>query len=183
MSLSNLHRQILFSEADIDIPKVYVAKAKLKAINSTAKIDAIWDRLTLKNAQNLIANHDLVIMGCDNFETRILVSKMCRDNDVKYINASVLGDEGNIAYYDNQHNCYMCNTPSNDDLLQIPDPMSVGVLGPMVGVIGTMAATMAVEVLIGNDAPYYNRIYTFDSRTLKIKDFPLEKSINCTVCY
>ncbi|ELG2268044.1 HesA/MoeB/ThiF family protein [Salmonella enterica] len=182
VSLSNLHRQILFGENDIGLSKVTVAKEKLLQINSEIKIIDINDRLNVNNADEYISGHDLVIVGCDNIATRYVINDICCKKHIPYINASVLGDEGAITFFDITHGCYRCLFPDIPTDNSIPLPDNVGVLGPLVGVIGTSAATMAIEVLIGNEFNYINKIFTFDSKTLRMKAFPFSADKHCNNC-
>jgi len=182
VSLSNLHRQVLFSENDIGLSKVEVAKRKLETLNSEVTIKTIDYRLDSNNSKEIIDKHDLVIVGCDNFPTRFVISKTCNELDIPYINASVLGDEGTIAFYDNIHGCYQCMNPDLKSLENIPAPSEIGVLGSMVGVIGTATATMAIEIIIGNQTNYLNKIFSFDAITLNMKSFEIEKNNFCKLC-
>jgi molybdopterin/thiamine biosynthesis adenylyltransferase len=182
VSLSNLHRQVLFTEQDIGEKKVTIARDKLKLLNSEVNISALDYRLDERNALHEIMEHDLVIVGCDNFWTRFIVSNNCYQTQTPYINASVLGDEGAISYYDNNNSCYQCNNPDYESLNNIPKPDDIGVLGAMVGVIGTAAATMAIEVLIGNQENYLNRHFVFDALTLQMKSFEIEQNDTCKLC-
>lgn len=182
VSLSNLHRQILFSEQDIGKSKVKVAQEKLKCLNSDVDITAIDFRIDESNAIETIREHDLVIVGCDNFWTRFIVSNACYQLQIPYINASVLGDEGAISFYDNINSCYQCNNPDFESLNNIPKPSDIGVLGAMVGVIGTSTATMAIEILIGNQTNFLNKHFVFDALTLQMKSFDIEKNDTCELC-
>lgn len=182
VSLSNLHRQILFNEHDIGLSKVRVASEKLQKINSSASIIPVYARLNERNIEEYIQNHDLIIVGCDNLPTRYIINDACCKLNIPFINASVQGDEGSLAFFDIQHGCYRCvfpETPPADILLSSED---AGVLGAMVGVIGTVAATMAIEILTGNKKSYINKIFRFDSLTLRIKTFPFAQDELCQSC-
>lgn len=182
VSLSNLHRQILFDENDVGLSKVGVACEKLKRINSSVEISPINDRLCINNIEQYINGHDLIIVGCDNLSTRYIVNDACCKMHLPFINASVLGDEGSITFFDITHGCYRCLFPDTLSDKIIPLPEEIGVLGSMVGVIGTATATMAIEVLIGNKSNYINKIFNFDSLTLQMKTFPCSKEDSCQFC-
>lgn len=182
VSLSNLNRQVLFGEDDIGLPKVDVAKEKLLKINSHVKVNGINDRLNEYNAMKYIHGHDLVIIGCDNLPTRYVINDVCCKIQKPYINASVLGDEGSIIFFDIAHGCYQCLFPKPPTKNTIPLPEDTGVLGPLVGVIGTVTATMVIEILIGNKFNYINKLFTFDSQTLKMKELPFSKEDSCISC-
>ncbi|CAI2161199.1 Molybdopterin-synthase adenylyltransferase [Serratia fonticola] len=182
VSLSNLHRQILFGDSDIGLLKVDIAKKQLLKLNPNIEIISISERLNVSNVEKYIENHDMVIVGCDNLETRYIVNDACCNMRIPYINASVLGDEGSITYFDVNNGCYRCIFPSAPKEKLIPLPEDMGVLGPLVGVIGTTAATMAIEILIGNKLKYINKIFTFDSLTLRMKGYPFTKDKCCLSC-
>lgn len=182
VSLSNLHRQVLFGDSDIGMLKVDVAKRQLLKLNPNIEIISVNDRVNVNNVQRYIESHDIVIVGCDNLETRYIVNDACCNMKIQYINASILGDEGSITYFDIDNGCYRCIFPNVPKDKSIPLPDEMGVLGPLVGVIGTITATMAVEVLIGNKSKYINKIFTFDSFTLRMKGYPFSKDVCCLSC-
>lgn len=182
VSLSNLHRQILFGEKDIGLPKVDVAKNKLHQLNSHVDIVTVKDRVTAVNVEQYIQRHDLIILGCDNLSTRYAVNDACCAMQIPFINASVLGDEGAITFFDIANGCYRCLFPEPPPEHVIPSPDKMGVLGASVGVIGTAAATMAIEILAGQKANYVNKIFVFDSLTLEMKSFLFSKGNDCTSC-
>jgi len=182
VSLSNLHRQILFGFNDIGMVKVDIAKKKLLDLNPRMEITSINERLDINNVKRHISNHDLIILGCDDLDTRYIVNDACCDMNIPYINASVLGDEGSVTYFDIVNGCYRCIFPDAKSNNLTPRPEDIGVLGPLVGVIGTATATMAIEILINNESYYVNNMYVFDSLKLKMKGYSFEKSHSCISC-
>jgi len=182
VSLTNLHRQIIFKESDIGLPKVAVAKKYLSDLNSEVNIFAIKDRLNKDNSKKYLEGVDLVVVGCDNYATRYDVNDACSKLGQRLVNASVLGDEGNVSFFDMKNGCYACDFPEAPPSNSIPLPGDVGVLGSLAGVVGTMAATMAIEILIGNEINYVNKIFTFDSVSFRSAILPLEKNTFCKTC-
>ena len=77
VSISNLQRQILYSEAEVGMPKAIQAKKRLEALNSSIQINAYPNRLTTENAAEIISQYDIVVDGCDNFATRYLINDTC----------------------------------------------------------------------------------------------------------
>ena len=77
VSISNLQRQILYSEAEVGMPKAIQAKKRLEALNSSIQINAYPNRLTTENAAGIISQYDIVVDGCDNFATRYLINDTC----------------------------------------------------------------------------------------------------------
>lgn len=77
VSISNLQRQILYSEAEVGMPKAIQAQKRLEALNSSIQINAYPNRLTTENAAGIISQYDIVVDGCDNFATRYLINDTC----------------------------------------------------------------------------------------------------------
>jgi len=182
VSLSNLHRQILFTENDIGLSKAEVAGKSLRHRNTDVEIISVNDRLTAENADKYVYGHDLVIIGSDNLDSRYLVNDMCCRYRIPFINASVLGGEGEFTFFDIENGCYRCVFPEKPPENSIPLPEDIGVLGTSVGVIGTVAATMAVEVIIGNKEYYINKLFVFNSIKLSMKAYCFSKDDNCPAC-
>ena len=89
VSISNLHRQILYDEKDIGQPKATCASHHLRKKNSDVKLIAYPIRLTKENAEELIAEYDIVVDGCDNHATRYLISDVCSKQQKPYIYAAI----------------------------------------------------------------------------------------------
>lgn len=77
VSVSNLQRQVLYSEAEVGMPKAIQAKKRLEALNHDVQINAYPTRLTKENADEIIRTYDIIIDGCDNFATRYLINDIC----------------------------------------------------------------------------------------------------------
>ena len=99
VSLSNLHRQILFQESDIHQPKVSAAKKRLSELNSSIKINAIEERLTIENAASLVSKATVVVDAADNFLVSYLLSDLCLEKRIPLVSASVLTTHGYLGVY------------------------------------------------------------------------------------
>ena len=89
VSISNLQRQILYSEAEVGMSKAIQAKKRLEALNSSIQIYAYPNRLTTENADGFISPYDLVVDGCDNFSTRYLISDSCSALHKPYVYGAI----------------------------------------------------------------------------------------------
>ena len=147
---SNLQRQVIHRESDIGRPKAESAADAARRLDSEASVTAIVGRLSVDNAEELFATHDVVLDGADNFATRYLSSDAAELTGTPLVWATILQFAGQLSVFWPGHG------PMLRDLYpDIPDPGSVpscaagGVLGAMVGQIGSMMVVEAIKVLTG----------------------------------
>lgn len=147
---SNLQRQVIHRESDIGRPKAESAADAVRRLDSEASVTAIVGRLSIDNAEELFAAHDVVLDGADNFATRYLSSDAAELTGTPLVWATILQFAGQLSVFWPGHG------PMLRDLYpEIPDPGSVpscaagGVLGAMVGQIGSMMVVEAIKVLTG----------------------------------
>ncbi|MGA0545394.1 HesA/MoeB/ThiF family protein [Brevundimonas sp. VNH65] len=174
VALSNLQRQILFSDADIGAPKVQAAAARLARTNPHVSVEGHGLRLTPDNAAALIAAHDLVIDGTDDFSTRFAVNAACVAGGKPLVSAALGRWTGQVAVFQGRP-CYQCLVPEAP-----PDAETcarVGVVGALTGVIGAMAALEAIKLITGAGEPLTGRLMLYDglagtSRTVRVAADP-----------
>jgi molybdopterin-synthase adenylyltransferase len=151
VELSNLQRQILHTTDRVGEAKVVSAEKAIRAINPDINVTTISERITEQNVGSLLAGSDLVLDGSDNFPTRYLLNEACLSQGKRLVSAAVLGFEGQIATFshgvDPNSPCYRCLFPSPPEFA--PTCSSAGVLGAVVGMLGTLQAAEAVKVLLG----------------------------------
>lgn len=147
---SNLQRQVIHRESDVGRPKAESAADAVRRLDSEASVTAIVGRLSVDNAEELFATHDVVLDGADNFATRYLSSDAAELTGTPLVWATILQFAGQLSVFWPSHG------PMLRDLYpDIPDPGSVpscaagGVLGAMVGQIGSMMVVEAIKVLTG----------------------------------
>lgn len=189
ISLSNLQRQILFSEADIGRPKAEVATERLRQLNSAIQIEYLTEALCLDNAATLIAAADIVIDCTDNFHTRYLINDLCSHFATPWVYSSVLGFAGQLALFEPQHSCFRCLFPT---LGEVPDCNQAGVLGVVPGTLGTLQALEAIKYLTGLgaygnttdavSAKSGNRLQQFSALDLGLRSIKLGRSPDCDIC-
>ncbi|QFT92356.1 Molybdopterin-synthase adenylyltransferase [Roseovarius sp. THAF9] len=160
VSLTNLHRQTLFREADIDRPKVEAAADTLRRLNTNCTIDTVLAPLDPVNVSDLVAQATLVLDCADSFAVSYILSDTCRAAGVPLISASVLGVSGYAGGF--------CGTaPSLRAVFpDLPDRAATcataGVMGPVVGMIGAAQAQMALACLTGQTPSPLGQVLTFD---------------------
>ena len=182
VDLSNLQRQILHSDDSLGRPKVRSAAYRISALNPLVNVRSVQKRMGKDNADALVADHDLVLDGSDNFETRNIVNAACVRAGKPLIFGAIAQWEGQVALLDssNRGPCYSCimpTAPSNVDACS-----EAGVVGPVPGVIGSMMAVEAVKKLTGaaeNESP---RLYMFDGLHGQHRTIRISRDPNCQVC-
>ncbi len=180
VSLNNLQRQVLFSTNDVGKSKVKVAKEKIKELNPEVEIISHAERLTNKNALDIIREYDIVIDGTDNFPSKYLINDACVLLDKPLVYGSVSKFEGQVAVFNvaDKKNV-KCNY--RDLFPQAPDEKILncaeeGVLGVTTGIIGTMQANEVIKLLTGIGEPLINQLLIFN--TLNNQSYTLEITEN-----
>jgi molybdopterin-synthase adenylyltransferase len=149
VELHNLHRQILYSSDDIGKPKAETASLKLKAQNPNVNIEVFNLMLNTDNAESIISKFDIIIDGCDNFETRYIVNDTCVQLKKTLVYGSILKWEGQVAVFNfsgskNLRDLYP-EAPNPED---VPSCSEVGVIGVVPGMVGTMMCALALDIIL-----------------------------------
>ena len=98
VGISNLQRQVLYTENEVGQLKVHCAAQRLRALNGNIEVNVYPFRLNRENARRLIADYDIVVDGCDNFSTRYLISDSCSALHKPYVYGAIQGFEGKSPY-------------------------------------------------------------------------------------
>ncbi|MFK7112981.1 HesA/MoeB/ThiF family protein [Flavobacterium oreochromis] len=150
VALHNLHRQILYTEADIDLPKVIQAKSVLEKLNPLIEIQTFKEKLTIENASQLFENFDIIVDGCDNFTTRYLVNDTCVNLGKPLVYGSIFRFEGQLAVFNHQGSKQLRDIfPESPNPEDVPDCSLNGVLSSLPGIIGTMMAQETLKMIVG----------------------------------
>lgn len=151
LDASNLHRQTLYSLADVGKPKAALAAERLRALNPEVNARAHLERFTVANAAQLLADYDLVIECSDNFATKFLTNDAALAAHKPAIFASVYQYEGQLQVYraSDDSACLRCIWPEATRDGLVGNCAEAGVLGPVPGVLGTLEALEALKLLLG----------------------------------
>ena len=164
VSLSNLHRQVLHSTAAVGTPKVDSARAALDALNPEVEVTAINGRLTRDNAQGLLADVDVVLDGSDNLATRYLTSWACARAGIPHVWASILGFDAQLSVFWAGHGPLFEDVfPTPPAPGTVPSCAAAGVLGPVVGTVGSAMAMEAIKLVTGIGTPLMGRVGYFSA--------------------
>lgn len=167
VSLSNLHRQIIYTEAEVGLPKVKCAASHLHRMNRHVRIHPYPFDLTTANAMDIICQYDLVIDGTDNYSTRYIISDTCAHLHKPYIYGAITGFEGQVALlcHPSGKRTYRDLYPFETGMGSTPAGQEVMPLTP--GVVGCMQANEALKIICGYGHPLIDRLWTIDLRTLE----------------
>ena len=184
---SNLHRQILHTEASIGTPKVQSASERLTALNPRTRIDAVQELVTSDNVERLLADVDVVIDGADNFAIRYLLNDACVKLGKPLVYGAVHRFEGQVSVFDagrhrGTHPCYRCLFPEPPPPEAAPNCSEAGVLGILPGVVGLLEATEAIKLLLGLGEPLRGRLLHFDAMGMRFRETRLGPDPDCPLC-
>ncbi|MBI2368930.1 MAG: molybdopterin-synthase adenylyltransferase MoeB [Deltaproteobacteria bacterium] len=183
VDLSNLQRQILHRTDDVGRPKVESAREALQALNPDVRVIPYKEQLTSANILELLAEHDVVVDGSDNFPTRYLVNDACVIAGKPNVYGSVFRFEGQVTVFQpGQGPCYRCLYPEPPPPGLVPSCQEAGVLGVLPGVIGLVQAIETVKVLLKIGEPLIGRLLTFDALGLRFRELKLRRDPACPLC-
>lgn len=185
---TNLNRQLLFEENNLGVPKVVAAKRRLEKINSTTKVEVVYDPIKPDNVMKLLEDVDVVVDGLDNMTTRQLLNEACVAKRIPYVFGAAVGWLGMISTFTpaNPKSCCLhCIFPKDlgDDLKSRPCERE-GIMGTVAGVVGCVEAGEAIKIIARVDKRKLleNRILYFDGKTSSFEDVPVLKNPECSVC-
>ena len=185
VDLTNLQRQIIHREVSIGENKARSAKAALQAINSTIEIETITSRLDDASLPALVARADIVLDCTDNFATRHAINRACVAAQKMLVSGAAIRMDGQITSFDFRapaQPCYACLFPE-DAHAEEERCAVMGVLAPLVGVIGTMQAVEALRLLAGLSQPDgRGRLQLFDARQFGWREVRYRRDAGCCVC-
>ena len=164
VSISNLQRQVLYTETEVGESKIVCAERRLKALNSEVNFETYQCMLTKENAEEIIGKYDIVADGTDNFATRFIISDVCERMNKPYVYGAIRALEGQLSVLCKGKATYR-TLMSEDEMADMPNP-DKSVVGTTPAVIGSMEANQIVQLICGYGTPLIDRLYTIDLRTL-----------------
>lgn len=181
VDLSNLHRQPLFGEADEGRPKALLAAQFVARLNRFVDVCAVDQRLDRDNAGALLADHDLIIDGSDNFATRLAVGDACVALAIPLISAAAMMFQGQVGLFRSRP-CYRCFVGDAFDSDDCDTCAERGVTGALTGTVGNFAALMAINVIAGIGPEQAGKIHLFDGERLAWRTIAIPADPNCRAC-
>lgn len=180
VELSNLQRQITFTESDIGKNKAQCTANALQARNSDIDITAIPEHLSAHNVDQLISQADIIMDCTDSVATRYLINDSCHKHNKPWVYASVFQFSGQCATFMPGKACYRCLFPNASS--QAVDCGEAGVLGVLPGILGTIQAGKAIDLILQNTQSEVTRLYMLEAAELDIHSVDFQPSKTCAVC-
>ncbi len=180
VGLSNLQRQIAFVGADVGAPKVERTAARLEALNANVRVEQRRIRISDENAREILADADIVLDGTDNFETRFAVNAACRALGVPLVSGAVGRWDGQVSIFKRGGPCYRCLVPAPPP--NIETCAQAGIVGALVGVIGSVMALEAIKEIAEAGESLAGRLFIYDGLGAQARTITLPKDPECPVC-
>lgn len=179
VDLSNLHRQVIHSAADVGTAKTDSARRRMHALNPGVEVQTHRIRLTEDNAADLLAGHHVVLDGTDNFATRYLVADTCAALGIPLVWASVLRFDAQVSVFWSRP-----PTPATGVTLrdlfgeppppgQVPSCAEAGVIGSLCGIVGSIMATEVIKLIAGIGQVLLGRVAVVDALSMRVHEIPL----------
>jgi molybdopterin/thiamine biosynthesis adenylyltransferase len=184
VDLTNLQRQIAHTTERVGQAKVHSAAQAMHALNPDVRITPLQEKLNAAELDNLVANANVVLDCCDNFQTRQAINAACVKHRVPLVSGAAIRMDGQLAVYDARDAaspCYACVFPP-DNAPEEAQCATLGVLAPLVGVMGSLQAMEAVKLLSGIGSRLTGQLQLLDGRDLAWTSLRLARNAHCPVC-
>ena len=181
VSLSNIHRQTLYSTKDIGKFKVNVIKKKLNLINKEVKVKIYNKKADEENLKNILNKYDVIVDGSDNFKTKFLLNKFSLKFKKKLIVGAISKFDGHIFSFDFNKKkipCLKCfyQTEPSDQFLNCE---SEGILGSTANIVGGIQANEVLKIILGIGKNLKSNIFILDFLNLNFRKVLFKKRKDC----
>jgi len=183
VDISNLQRQVLFNENDIDSNKADCASEKLQQQNGDVNIEVVDEMMDTELCSFYIPQVDVVIDCTDNITTRYMLNRSCFEYKKPLIVGAATGFDGQQLVVDSRDEssaCYHCLFPETNKP-PTNNCQTVGIMGPVLAMIAGMQALQTIKLLTDNPVQL-NQLNIFDGFNNQWQQMTLKKQPKCTVC-
>lgn len=182
VELTNLHRQLLYTLADLKFPKTEIAAKKIHQINPETRVESIAENAGTNNIDQLVKGMDCIVDGLDNMKTRYLLNRACIKHKIPYVYGAAIGIEGALSvFHPPETPCLECVFPSVEDrYLQTCETR--GIIGATAGIIGTMQAMETIKLLAGVGENLKRKLMILDFSDMHFLTIPTYERPNCPAC-
>jgi len=183
VEISNLQRQIVHRQASLGEPKVESAKRTLQEINPDVQVRTLSHKLDGNALLAAVREADVVLDATDNFLARYAINDACWQSATPLVSGAAIRWEGQVAVFDPRQPdspCYRCLYAEGDDAAL--NCSENGVMGALVGIIGTCQALEAIKLITGAGETLTGSVLYFDSKRMDWRKLRLGKNPNCATC-
>ena len=184
VSASNLQRQVLFTEDDVDMAKVFVAQEALRRLNPFVEVLPYNRKFTAEIGADLASEFDLVLDGTDTFAVRAVVNRACVTAGKPLISGAIGQWEGQVTVFDpaKGNPCYACLFPNEPSDNLAPSCTEAGVIGALPGIIGSIMASEAIKEIVGAGQSLRGELLIFDALYGESRKIKIKRRTECEVC-
>lgn len=182
VDLSNLQRQIAHNTQNVGRAKVDSAREAIQRLNPDVKVKTYNDFLLSDTIADIVKEYDFVVEGSDNFPTKFLVNDACVMLGKPYSMGSINQFEGQTFTHIPGSTCYRCMFKEPPAEGTVPTCSQAGVLGSVVGILGTIQATETLKYITGVGELLINKLLTFDARTMNFMKMNIAPRKTCEIC-
>ena len=185
IELSNLHRQLIYREDQVGEGKAAAAAGFSRNLNPYVEVNPVNRRIIDDNSQALLADHDMVLDGSDNFATRLTVNDACVALEIPLVSAAAAQFQGQIALlrgWEANQPCYRCFVGDAFDSEDCDTCAELGVLGALTGAAGNFAAVITLRAILGIGEDVAGKLFLLDALALNWRTITLPKDSNCRTC-
>lgn len=183
VDLSNLQRQVIHSMDTVGTPKTSSARKTIEALNPDVEVVEHNFRLDASNILEVIADYDIIVDGADNFPVRYLLNDASVRLKKPVVSASILSFDGQIStFVPYEGPCYRCLYPTPPPPELAPSCSANGVLGVMVGQMGTLQANEVIKLVLGIGEPLVGRLLLYDALGTRYTELKVRRDPECPIC-
>ena len=188
ISRSDLNRQVIYRDCDVGSSKSYHAAKTATALNPDIHILGLATPLSSRNVEQLVTTHDIVIDCSDNAETRYLLGDAAHHCGRPLVFGGAVRMEGQVSVFQSSVKghfgspCYRCVFPAMPDAKQAPNCSEVGILGPIVGLVGTIQALETIKLILGQPGTLTGRLLLIEGNGSEFIEVRTSARPDCNCC-
>lgn len=179
VDVTNLQRQVIFSDADVGRGKAVAAAERLRALNAGITVEALPLRVEARNVRALVRGYDVIVDATDSFESRYLLSDASRLENRPDVYGSIFRFDGQVSVFAPGGPCYRCLFPEAPPAGSVPTCAEGGVLGVLAGMVGTWQANEVLKLVLGIGRPLAGRLALIDALSGTTREVALPSDPGC----
>ncbi len=184
VDLTNLQRQIMHNQNSVGQAKVQSGKTMLLNLNPHIEVNAIQEKATAELLDQLLPTASVVLDCSDNFTTRHMVNAACVQHKVPLVSGAAIKFDGQVTVIDPRQKCtpcYACLFPADQEFNEV-QCSTMGVFSPLVGIIGSIQAAQALQVIMQIGEPLVGKLLLWDARSSQVDQIALHQRDDCPIC-